>query len=63
LLSRTGKQVYGGHNKEDDSESEKAAFPYGKAGPSNDEVIFRTQKNLDGRPTENRGDITKNIFY
>jgi hypothetical protein len=56
LLSRTGKQVYGGHNKEDDSESEKA-------GPSNDEVIFRTQKTLDGRPTENRGDITKNIFY
>jgi len=35
-------------NEDDDSESEKAAFPYGKAGPSNDEVIFRMEKNLGG---------------
>jgi phage anti-repressor protein len=32
--------------------NEKAAFPCGKVGPSNEEVIFRKEKNLGGRPTE-----------
>jgi hypothetical protein len=54
LLSHTGKQVYGG------SESEKAAFPYGKAGPSNDEVIFRMEKNLGGAGL-NKEDILLNV--